>query len=163
MALETSVITPKRGRMAVIEAEADIRRSPEEVFDYCSDPLHEPEWNIRAKRIEKVTDGPASVGTRYRMRFTAGPPIISECVRYDRPNLWELAGRSKAIRGDWRGRVVPDGDGAHLVLRMEIQLPGVLGLATPLVRRRMRPELERGIATIKATLEGSERGSVHPL
>jgi hypothetical protein len=49
--------------------------------------------------------------------------------------------------------VLPRGDGARLLLRMEIQLRGLLGLAAPLLRRRMRPELERDIATIKARLE----------
>src|SRR6266498_3290752 len=42
------------------------------------------------------------------------------------------------------------------MLRMEIQLHGLVGLAAPLLRRRMRPELERDIATIKAGLEGVE-------
>jgi hypothetical protein len=51
--------------------------------------------------------------------------------------------------------VLPTADGAHLMLRMEIQLRGLLGLAAPLLRRRMRPELERDIATIKARLEGA--------
>jgi len=54
----------------VIEAEADIRRSAEEVFDYASDPANEPEWNIRVKRIRKLTGGPVGVGARYRMEFT---------------------------------------------------------------------------------------------
>jgi len=36
---------------------------------------------------------------------------------------------------------------------MEIQLHGLLRMAAPLLRRRMRPELERDIATIKAKLE----------
>jgi hypothetical protein len=69
-AVESSVIAPMRGRVAVIEAEADIRRSPEDVFDYASDPAHEPEWNIRMKRLEKLTDGPVSVGAGYGMEFT---------------------------------------------------------------------------------------------
>jgi hypothetical protein len=43
MALDPSVLTPKRGRTAVIEAEARHQRSPEEVVDYCSDHTHEPE------------------------------------------------------------------------------------------------------------------------
>lgn len=45
--MEAPVITPKRGRTAVIVAEADIGRSPEDIFEYCSDHAHEPEWNIR--------------------------------------------------------------------------------------------------------------------
>jgi uncharacterized protein YndB with AHSA1/START domain len=147
------VITPKHGRLAVIEAEADIQRSPEEVFDYCSDHTHEPEWNIKMKDVEKLTDAPIGLGARYRMEFTSAPSVISECVRFEPPSVWEMVGRSRAMTFGWRGRVLPRGDGAHLMLRMEIQLHGVLGLATPLLRRRMRPELERDIATIKARLE----------
>jgi uncharacterized protein YndB with AHSA1/START domain len=152
--METSVITPQRGRLAVIEAEADIRRFPEDVFDYASAPAHELQWNIRMKRLEKLTDRPVGVGARYRMEFTQGPPATSECVRFERPSLWELVGGSKIITSSFRGRVVPEGDGTHLVLRMEIRLRGLLELALPLVRRRMEHELGRDIATIKARLEG---------
>ena len=53
----------------------------------------------------------------------------------------------------WRGRVLPSGDGARLLLRMELQLHGPLGLATPLLGRRMQPELKPDLATIKANLE----------
>jgi Polyketide cyclase / dehydrase and lipid transport len=151
--LDTSVITPKRGRTAVIQAQADIQRSAEEVFDYCSDHTHEPEWNLKMTRVEQLTEGPIGLGTRYRMEFTSAPSVISECVRFERPSVWELVGRSKVMTSGWRGRVLPGGDGARLLLRMEIQPHGLLGLAAPLLRRRMRPELERDIATIKARLE----------
>jgi hypothetical protein len=67
--------------------------------------------------------------------------------------VWELVGRSKVMTSGWRGRVIPSGNGARLLLRMEVQLHGPLGLATPLLGRRMQPELERDIATIKAKLE----------
>jgi diacylglycerol O-acyltransferase / wax synthase len=155
VALQSSVITPKRGRLAVIEAAVDIQRSPEDVFDYCSDHTHEPEWNIKMKHVAKLTDTPIGVGTRYRMQFTSAPAVISECVRFERPSVWEMVGRSRAMTFGWRGRVLPSAGGAHLLLRMEIQLPRLLGLAAPLLRRRMRPELERDIATIKARLEGA--------
>jgi hypothetical protein len=89
------------------------------------------------------------------MEFASAPSVVSECVRFERPSVWEMVGRSRAMRFGWRGRVLPRGDGAHLLLRMEIQLPKLLGLAAPLLRRRMRPELERDIAAIKARLEGA--------
>jgi hypothetical protein len=97
------------------------------------------------------------------MRFSAGPPAISECVRFERPSVWELVGESKALSSGFSGRVVPKGEGCHLALRMQIRLRGLLGLALPLVRRRMQRELGRDIATIKARLEGVERTSVGPL
>jgi hypothetical protein len=150
-------VIPNPGRVAVIESEADIARSPEDVFDYCSDPMNEPQWNVRMKGVEKVTDGPFGIGSRYRMEFVSGPAVMSECVRSERPSVWEMLGGSRVMRSGWRGRVLASLAGAHLVLRMEIELRGLLAVATPLLRRRMRRELERDITTIKATLEGAGR------
>jgi Polyketide cyclase / dehydrase and lipid transport len=153
VAVDGSMLAPNRGRLAVLEAEADIDRSPEAVFDYCSDPSHEPEWNVKMTKAEQLTDGPIGVGARWRMAFASAPSVLSECVRFERPRVWELVGRSKVMTSGWRGRVLPSGDGARLLLRMELQLHGPLGLATPLLGRRMQPELERDIATIKTKLE----------
>jgi hypothetical protein len=153
IAMDGSMLAPNRGRLAVIEAEADIDRSPAAVFDYCSDPSREPEWNIKMTKAEQLTDGPIGVGARWRMAFASAPSVLSECVRFERPRVWELVGRSKVMTSGWRGRVLPSGAGARLLLRMELQLHGPLGLATPLLGRRMQPELERDLATIKANLE----------
>jgi hypothetical protein len=131
-ALRTRRIVATPGRVAVIEVEADIRRLPEDVFDYASDPINELEWNIRMTRIEKLTDGPVSVGARYRMGFTSGPPAISEVVRFERPNDWQVRGESRILRSGLRGRVMATGGESHLSLRMEIQLRGPLGWALSL-------------------------------
>jgi hypothetical protein len=153
--VESSLLALKRGRLAVIEAEADIDRSPEAVFDYCSDPAHEPEWNLKMTGVERLTDGPVGLGTRYRMAFSSAPSVISQCVRFARPRVWELVGRSAVMTSGWRGQVLPSADGARLRLRMELQLHRPLGWATPLLSRRMRPELQRDLAAIKARLEAS--------
>lgn len=153
------VTTLTRDGAVVIEAEADIRRSAEEVFDYASDPASEPEWNIRVKRVQKLTGGPAGVGARYRIAFTQGPPAISECMRFDRPGYWEHAGESKIISSGFSGQVMPKDDGSHLLLRMQLRPRGLLRLALPLVRRRMQRELARDVATIKARLEGAAQPS----
>jgi uncharacterized protein YndB with AHSA1/START domain len=155
----TAVMAPRHGRVAVIEVEADIRRSLEDVFDYASDPTNEPQWNVRVTRVENLTGRPVGVGSRYRMKFTSGPAATSEIVRFEHPNSWQLRGGSKILSSSFEGIVTASGGGAHLVLRMEIQLRGPVRLALPQVRRRMRRELERDIAAIKATLEGSEATS----
>ena len=153
--MKTSFISRLRGGVAVVEAEAGIRKPAEAVFDYASDPANEPGWNIRMKRVEKLTGGPVGVGARYRMEFIQGPAAISECVRFERPGFWEHAGGSKIISSGFSGEVVPKGDGCHLLLRMQIRPRGPLRLALPLVRRRMQRELERDVVTIKARLEGA--------
>lgn len=154
------MMAPQQCRVTEIEVQADIRRSPDEVFDFVSDPTNEPQWNVRMTRVEDLTGRPVRVGSRYRMRFTAGPAATSEVVRFERPDSWQLRGVSKILTSSFEGLVTPRAGHAHLVLRMEIQLRGPLRLAAPGVRRRMQRELERDIAAIKATLEGSSRGSL---
>ena len=77
----------------------DIRRRPDDAFDYGSDHRHEPEWNPMMKRIEKLTDGPVDAGTRYVAEFATGLPMIMECTRFSRV-LRVVAGQERS----WRRR-----------------------------------------------------------
>jgi hypothetical protein len=141
----------------VVEAAVDIKRSPEDVFDFCSDPCHEPKWNPMMKRVVKLTDGPDGVGARYTTEFVNAPPMVMECIRYERPSAWSLIGDSRALKAAGGGRVVTTSEGAHLLMRMGLELHGLLKLATPILRRRMNSMFQRDLDNIKAQLEGAER------
>lgn len=71
--------------MPVIKNSVLIHCSPEEAFDYLSDLRAELEWNPACKAMEKLTDGPVGVGTRYRAKWTGSPCIEVETLAYDRP------------------------------------------------------------------------------
>ena len=73
----------------VVQAEVDIKRSPQAVFDYCSDPSHEPEWNPMMKRAVKLTDGPA------RGRELVTGPSLSML----RPWSWSASATSARAHG----------------------------------------------------------------
>jgi hypothetical protein len=74
----------------VVLAEADIARSPEDVFDYCSDVRHEPEWNRMMRRADKLTDGAVGVGHPLRNPVRKRPPMVMKCVQYELPTAWFL-------------------------------------------------------------------------
>jgi uncharacterized protein YndB with AHSA1/START domain len=136
----------------VVEAEVDIRRSPEDVFDYCSDPSNEPEWNPMMKRIAKLTDGPVGVGTRYTTEFVSGPAMVVECIGHERTTRWSTNGDSHALTA----RAVPTSDGSHLLMRMQLEPHGLLKLATPVLRRRLTQMFPKDLDNIKARLEAAE-------
>ena len=142
----------KYGR-ALIENEIDIKRSPEDVFDYCSDHTHELEWNPKMRVVNKLSDGPIGVGTRYEMQFIPGRPLVAECVRFERPAIWTVDGKALGMTVSLGGRVTPAHGGAHLVLETAFQGKGLRALALPLIKRRMWPEFERDVHTIKSILE----------
>ncbi|MGN6172240.1 MAG: SRPBCC family protein [Streptosporangiaceae bacterium] len=142
-----------RMSLVVVEAEVDIDRPPEDVFDYCSDHRHEPEWNPMMKRIEKLTDGPIGAGTRYAAEFVKGPPMVMECTRFERPATWSLTGDSRALTASGGWRVLPAADGARLAVRVEMEPHGLLRLAAPLLRRREQLMFARDLRNIKTRLE----------
>ena len=141
----------------VVEAEVDIRRSPEEVFDFCCDLSHEPEWNPMMKHVVRLTAEPIGVGARYMTEFVDAPRMVMECVQYERPCAWSLTGESRALKAVGAGRVTPTSEGAHLMMRMELEPLGPLKLVRPLLRRRMKSMFEKDLKNIKTRLEQPER------
>jgi uncharacterized protein YndB with AHSA1/START domain len=144
----------------VVEVQVDIKRSPENVFDYSGDPSREPEWNPMMTRAEKLSDGPVGLGARYRTYFVKAPPMVIECVHHERPCRWAFSGDSRAVKATSEARIAATSEGAHLVMRMELEPHGLLRLATPLLRRRMKWMFERDVENIKARLEGVEPSCV---
>jgi uncharacterized protein YndB with AHSA1/START domain len=140
-------------RGVVIEHAVDIRRSPDEVFDYCTDLRREPEWNPRTRRIEKLTDGPIGLGTRFQGEWIRGDPMTIELVRFERPTTWASVGRSRRLVATSDGQVSKTPSGARLTIRMELQPQGALRLLLPVLGPTMRRREHRNLRAIKAALE----------
>ena len=73
---------------AVIENTVEIARSPEAVFDYLADQGNEVHWNPDCVSMQKLTEGPVGVGTRFRAKWKQGPVVETECTRFERPRRW---------------------------------------------------------------------------
>jgi Polyketide cyclase / dehydrase and lipid transport len=137
----------------VIEHAVDIQRSPDDIFDYCTDLLREPEWNPRTRRIEKLTDGPIGLGTRFQGEWIKGDPMTIEFVRFQRPTAWTSTGRSRRLVATSHGQVAKRPGGARLVIRTELQPQGALRLLLPVLGPTMRRREHRNLRAIKAALE----------
>jgi uncharacterized protein YndB with AHSA1/START domain len=140
-------------RGVVIEHAVEIRRSPDEVFDYCTDLRREPEWNPRTRRIEKLTDGPIGLGTRFLGEWIRGDPMTIELVRFERPTAWASVGRSRRLVANSDGQVSKTPSGVRLTIRMELQPQGALRFLMPVLGMVMRRREQRNLRAIKAALE----------
>jgi hypothetical protein len=148
--------------LAADENVIDIARSPEDVFDYCVDLTREPEWNPKAKRVDKLTAGPIGLGTRYEAEFLKGDAMTIELVRFERPVAWESVGRSRRLDAKGEGRISATEEGARIVMRMELRPKGTLRLLLPILGRFMHKQEERNLAAIKEALEGSGASAARP-
>jgi len=140
---------------ALIENAVDIGRSAEDVFDYASDHMREPEWNPAMRSVRKLSEGPVGLGTRYEMEFVPGKPMVATCDDFDRPRSWEVSGRVLGMDVTLGGEVTPTARGSHLVFRTVFGSSGLRALALPLMRRRMAPAMQRNVERIKTILESA--------
>ena len=124
------------------EQELTIRRSPEDVFDYVTDPANLASWQTHKTLVEPLTEGPSRLGTRIRER-TKPPGMkefeqIVEFTEFDRPNRLHvhIVEGPQPVDGTWT--FTPEGDGAtRLRLVGEGDLQGPIRFLGPLVKRGM--------------------------
>jgi len=144
--------------VAVVDCAVEIRRSPQDVFDYVTDIGRESEWNPRTKRVVKLTDGPVAFGTCWEGEWIAGDPMLIEYVAFERPASWRSVGRSRGLLVASEGRVDPTPEGARLTLHVELAPQGRLRLIAPLLGRIMRGRERQNLAAIKGRLETNGGG-----
>lgn len=142
--------------MSRISGHVVIARPMDEVFDYVADQRNEPDYNDRMTRVEKLTEGPIGVGTRFRAtagRFPFGTDIEVETTGFDRPRYlasWTTL-RSADIEGHLTLAAV--GGGTELVWSWHLRPHGPARLLGPLVGWLGNREERRIWGALKSHLE----------
>jgi len=90
-----------------------LRSAPEVVFDYLSDHRAELEWNPKCEVMEKLTDGPVGLGTKYRAKWKSSPYVELETVAFDRPHGWTMHNGGQ-IEVTFTCRLEPVAEGTRL-------------------------------------------------
>lgn len=132
-----------------------IRRSIEEVFDYCSDLENERQWNPNLVSLEALSSRPIVVGTKYVALWKGGPPVTCEYTRIERPGVWEVYGTGKGMNIAFRGQVTRQGDDTRLTVTMDLRPRGLLRLLAPIIKGVFQRNEVKNLANIKAKMEGS--------
>lgn len=146
--------------MAIIENSISIRCSQQEVFDYLSDPRSELEWNPKVEVMEKLTDGPLGVGTKFRAKWTKSKVVTMECTSYDRPRSWRYV-NDGPVTVDLTISLADNADGTLLTSRFEARPHGVFRLVFPVFMAMMRREEARNMQLLKRAVEARSGQAEH--
>jgi hypothetical protein len=138
--------------------ESLIRKPPEDVLDFCSDLRSELRWNPKVKYIEKLTDGPVGVGTRYRAQWSNSGPTAVEVVQFDRPRMWETNAKARGMVIRFQGTVADAAPGARYTAYLELQPKRPARLVAPLALLAvlvMRRQDQKNMHRIREALEST--------
>jgi uncharacterized protein YndB with AHSA1/START domain len=140
--------------VAVIENSVLIRRPIEDVFEYLADLRNELTWNPQCRSMEKVTEGPVGLGTKFRAKWKQSPLIQVECTAFDRPRSWQYTnGGPIAVVIDLS--LTTEEDGTRLDTRFDAHPTGLMRLFFPIVLRSLRRAEKANMQYLKRALEGS--------
>ena len=118
-----------------------VRRPPEAVFDYLTDPVRLPEWQTSTVEVRRERSGPLEVGERFKEVHAAmGRKLEStvEVAERARPSAFALRILDGALPLDGRWTFEGNGEGTRVRFVGEAQVGGVKKLARPLIARQLR-------------------------
>lgn len=130
-----------------------------DVFEFCSDLGNELVWNPNAEAVEKLTDGPVSVGTHFRARWANAGEMTVEVVEFDRPKSWATRSDARGMEVLFRGTVSEENGRTRYVTRMEVRPRGLARLYAPLAVLAMRRQDTTNMRLIKEAVEAGIRRS----
>ncbi|WP_030292908.1 SRPBCC family protein [Streptomyces katrae] len=145
--------------MSAIRESIDISRSPDDVFDYMTDPTHLPEWQSSAVSARPLDGAPLHVGSKVRVTRRMGKrrfPMTMEVKELDPPRSWRLRGLDGPVRGDVRGTIEPldGGRRSRVTLDLDFEGHGIGRVIAPLVvKPYARKEMPRNEEKLKHLLE----------
>ncbi len=139
--------------MVVITNQTVVACPPEELFDYCVDIRNELEWNPTAKSMEKLSDGPVGVGTRFMAHWKGAPsPVEVECLEFDRPRRW-VHDNGGPIAVTFTGAVEPVVGGSLLSARFDARPRGWFRLMFPAFVVMARRQEKANMTHLRAAVE----------
>jgi len=138
--------------MAVLENSVLIERPMGDVFDYAIDMRNELTWNPQCRSMEKITEGPIGLGTKFRAKWKQSPLIEVTCTEFERPQVWEYTNGGPLAVVLKVSLSAQDG-GTRLSSRFDVRPHGLMRLFFPVVLRSLRRAEQRNMASIKKALE----------
>ena len=149
-----------------IEQSFTVRRPPEVVFDYLTDPVNLTAWQTSKTSVEQISVGAPGLGTRIRER-TKGPrgrefeQIVefTEFVRPARVHAHIVEG-PYPVDGTWS--FAAEGAGTRVEFIAEGELPGVPRLLQPLARRLLARQMARYHHNLRRNIESGASHAPDP-
>jgi carbon monoxide dehydrogenase subunit G len=144
--------------MAGFEMTEVIARPPAEVFGFITDPANAPRVSPSIQKMERISDGPTGVGTRYReTRVMNGKPAQAELqvTRFEPPTTYAVQNETEGIKTVYTYTLTPQVAGTRVQLVAELHAVGLKKAMLPIVAGILKKEDGDHLKHLKTAMEGT--------
>ncbi len=142
--------------MIELEVKAHINAPIRKVFEYSADNLNDPTWMDEVKRVEKITEGPTSVGSKFinYVEFMGRTfDDVHEVIEYEPNRKMTIVQRTGPVPFKAIYLYQNANEGTEFTMQIEAETRGFFKVASPLVRRQLKAQFEANLSNLKALLE----------
>ena len=135
-------------------------KSPQEVFDYLSDPTNDAEWRESSVAAEWTSDSPHGVGSTYKsVDKLLGRNIeaIQEITAWDSPNQFGFKGASGPMSFELTMTFEAQDNGTKATISVEAQSGGLFKMAENLFGKQMEKQFSTDMASLKRVMGGGTK------
>ena len=136
-----------------------INRSPEEVFEFLTNPANDPKWRNSSISGEWTSDGPIGVGsTTHAVDKLLGREIesTSEVTVWDPPKKFGSKSVGGPVPAEFIQKFESKEDGTQLTLSGHAEVGGFFKLAEGLVGKQLEKQMNQDLDGLKVYMEGSQ-------
>ena len=135
-------------------------KSPQEVFDYLSDPTNDAEWRESSVAAEWTSDSPHGVGSTYKsVDKLMGRKIeaTQEITAWDSPNQFGFKGASGPMSFELTMTFEAQDNGTKATISVEAQSGGLFKMAENLFGKQMEKQFSTDMASLKRVMGGGTK------
>jgi carbon monoxide dehydrogenase subunit G len=129
--------------------------TPATIFHFSLDPANAPKVVAGVTKLEQLSPGTMSVGTRFReTRVVNGKEAEAEMVltRYDPPHGYTMSAELKGITVTYSYSFIPENGGTRVTLVCNVTASGLRKLFAPVVAAVMKKEDSTHLQNLKQVM-----------
>lgn len=130
--------------------------SPEQVFDFMTNPAHTSQWLPSVRMMEQVSEGPLGVGARLREVRRIGvkdAEATLEVTKYDRPRAYSVRASLGGLEANVHYTFEPEHDGTQVDVVCEVDGRAFSKAKAPVVAWLMKRQDKDQLKNVQRLLE----------
>jgi carbon monoxide dehydrogenase subunit G len=133
-----------------------VDRPIDEVFNFISNPLNMPKWQVMVAKVEQLIPGVIGIGSKFNVKagmLGRAMDGVMEITEYEPPTKFAFTNRLGPIQMKVAVMLKPVGTGAKITVHAQGNPDGMFKIAEGPMAQQIKIQMEMNLEKLKSILE----------